>query len=181
MNLIEWFDKGLTPKEYMNRLEDHHDHFLNIYNHFSVPNEAAILSKIKEKNLRVIAIAEVWCGHCMLCAPILLRLAEQTGMSVKFLPRDENLELMDQYLTNDKRIIPIFVFIDEDGNEVANWGPMAETTTKLVDELKKDVPAKDAEDYHEKFKAFAKRASKEFSENESIWNGTYESIVKSIS
>lgn len=181
MNLTPWFDKGLTPEEYIDRLKDHHDDYFKIYNHFSVPNETPRLQKIKEKNLRVIAIAEVWCGHCMLCAPILLRLTEQTGMPVRFLPRDENLELMDRYLTNDKRVIPIFIFIDEDGNEVANWGPMAETTKELVDELKKSLPEKDAEDYQEKFKSFIKHTSKEFTENETILNDTYESIVKSIS
>src|SRR5699024_12202201 len=97
------------------------DNFLHIYDNFLLPEDEAKLAAIKEKNLRVLALAEVWCGHCMLCVPILLRLAEKTGMPVKILPRDENLELMDQYLTNEKRIIPIFVFIDEDGNEVAKW------------------------------------------------------------
>src|SRR5699024_6393141 len=87
---------------------------------------------------------------------------------------------MDQYLTNEQRIIPIFVFIADDGKEVAKWGPMSETTREYVDELKKDLPPKDAEEYKEKFKEFAKATSKEFTENKDIQKGTYESIVNTL-
>src|SRR5690625_5900658 len=83
-----------------------------IYNNFQIPNEDDFFSTLKSKDLRVIVLAEVWCGHCMLNIPILLHLAEKTEMPVRILPRDENLDLMDQYLTNDKRIIPIFIFIE---------------------------------------------------------------------
>src|SRR5699024_1918933 len=113
----------------------------------------------------------------MLCVPILLRLAEKTGMPVKLLPRDENLKLTDQYQTDGKRIIPIFVFIDVKGNETAKWGPMSETTRKFVDEAKKNLPSKEADDYKEKSKDFAQVTSTEFAENRDIWEGTYESIV----
>lgn len=180
MELNKWYDKGLTPEEYLNTLEYHKENCLHIYENFSVKEDEETLTKIKEKNLRAIALAEVWCGHCMLCVPILLRLAEKTGIPVKFLPRDENLELMDQYQTNGKRIIPIFIFIDEIGNEVAQWGPMSETTREFVDEKKKDLPSKDAENYKAKFKEFAKATSKEFTENNDIWNGTYDSIVNTL-
>lgn len=180
MNLNKWYDKGLAPEEYLGALEYHKDNCLHIYNNFSIPEDEETVSKIKEKNLRVIALAEVWCGHCMLCAPILLRLAEKVGMPVKFLPRDENLELMDRYQTNGKRIIPIFIFIDQDGNEVTKWGPMSETTREFVDEAKKDLPAKDSEDYDEKFKSFIKRTTKELSGNSVLWKGTYDSIVNKL-
>jgi len=180
MDLNKWYDKGLTPEEYLDNLEFHKESCLHIYNHFSIPDAEETFAKIKEKNFRVVALAEVWCGHCMLCVPIMLRIAEQAGMPVKFLPRDENLELMDQYQTNGKRIIPIFIFIDEDGNEVTKWGPMSETTKSLVDEAKESLPAKDADDYDEKFKAYIKRMNKELSENTKLWQGTYESIVKTL-
>lgn len=180
MSLNQWFDKGISPEEYMSNLDDHKDNFAHVYDEFVVPDSEAV-EAIKGKNLRVLALAEVWCGHCMFCVPILLRLAERTGMPVSMLPRDENLELMDQYLTNDKRIIPIFIFIDEDGNEVATWGPMAETTRQYVDEMKKDLPAKEADDYEEKFKTMIKETSKVFTENSEIHTGTYESIVNTLS
>src|SRR5699024_11025168 len=177
MNLNQWFNKGLTPEEYMDSLEYHKDNFLHIYDNFLLPEDEAKLAAIKEKNLRVLALAEVWCGHCMLCVPILLRLAEKTGMPVKFLPRGENLKLVDEYHTDGMRIISVIVFIDKKGNESAKWGLMLETIRKFVDEEKKKLPSKDADDYKEKFKEFEKVTSKEIAENRDIWEGTYESIV----
>ena len=54
--------------------------------------------------------------------PIIQRMAEVSQIELRFLIRDENLELMDQYLTNQTaRSIPIFIFIDEAGEEKAVW------------------------------------------------------------
>ena len=48
------------------------------------------------------------------------RISEVANIDMSLLIRDENLELMDQYLTNGTaRAIPIFIFIDKDGNEQA--------------------------------------------------------------
>ena len=50
------------------------------------------------------------------------RISEVANIDMSLLIRDENLELMDQYLTNGTtRAIPIFIFIDKDGNEQAVW------------------------------------------------------------
>ncbi len=180
MTLNTWFDKGLDPEVYIEDLDHHKNGFENIYNQFQVPNDDVFFTSIANQNLRAIIIAEVWCGHCMLNIPIFLKIAKQTGMPVKFLPRDENLELMDQYLTNGNRTIPIFIFIDESGNEVAKWGPMAPNTRRFVDHYKKDLPAKDAPDYDEKFKAFISVTSKAFETDTSIWNGVYKSMKQTL-
>lgn len=182
MGLNQWFEKGLTAETYKADLDAHKDNFNHVYNNFEIPNDEAFFQAAKEKNLRVIALAEVWCGHCMLNIPILLHILEKTEIPARFLRRDENLELMDQYLTNGKsRTIPIFIFIDEAGNEVGKWGPWAPATKELVDELKVGLPPKEAEDYQEQFQKLIKASTKEFTENEKLWNGVYESIKTTIS
>lgn len=180
MDLNQWFDEGLTPEQYMETLKKHQEGFMHIYHQFELPDDEAFFQSLKERKLRVIVLAEVWCGHCMLNIPVLLRLAEKTSMPVSFLPRDENLELMDQYLTNEKRIIPIFVFIDENGNEVAKWGPKSEYTTKFSDKHAADLPQKDAADYQEKFKEMAKFMTKSFRNNSEFWHATYESMKDTL-
>ena len=92
-----------------------------------------------------------WCGDAMLCVPILMRLAEAAGFELRFLIRDENLELMDQYLTNGKsRSIPIFIFIDADGEERAVWGPRAPEVQRLIEEMRASLPPKDDPQFEEK-------------------------------
>src|SRR5699024_11416989 len=104
----------------------------------------------------------------MLNFPILLRLAEKTNMNIRYIARDENIELIDKYLTNGKRIIPIFIFIDENGKEVATWGPVAESTKQHVAQYQQQLPPKDAPDYEEKFKQFIKQVTKAFREETDI-------------
>ena len=181
MALNQWFEKGITPDEYIKSLEKHKVGFSHIYANFSVPEDESFLQSVREKELRVIVLAEPWCGHCMLNIPVLLRLSEKTNMPVRFLPRDENLELMDQYLTNGKsRTIPIFIFIDNDGNEVTKWGPIAERTKQFVDQYREKLPAKDSPDYDEKFKEMIEFMANTFKEDNQFWSGSYESMKQTL-
>src|SRR5690625_3759143 len=114
MELNQWYKKGLSGIDYIESMDKLKNSSMHIYKRFTPPTDNAFLQSLKKKNLRVIVLAEDWCGHCMLNIPILLRLTEQVDMPVRFLRRDENLELMDQYLTNGKsRTIPIFIFIED--------------------------------------------------------------------
>lgn len=181
MGLNNWFDKGLTPEQYMGTLDKHKDAFTHIYENFTIENDESFIQKLDEKNVRAVVLAEPWCGHCMLNIPVLLRLAEKAQIPVSFLLRDENLELMDQYLTNGKsRTIPIMIFINENGEEIAKWGPIAETTKQFVNQFRNDLPAKDSEDYDEKFKEMITITAKEFKENPKLWNGSYASIKETL-
>jgi hypothetical protein len=45
------------------------------------------------------------------------------GLELRVILRDENPELMDQYLTNGSRSIPIVIALDESFKEVGHWGP----------------------------------------------------------
>ena len=75
MSLNEWFERGITKEQYMESLEYHRDNFLKIYEEFEVPEEDKALLREKS-NLRCIVLAEVWCGHCMMDVPILLKRQE---------------------------------------------------------------------------------------------------------
>lgn len=179
VSLQDWYDKGISKEAYMAKLDKLKDGFQTIYNAFAVPDiDVSTLQDIK--HLRVIVLAEVWCGHCMLNIPILLRTLEAANIPVRFLTRDRHLSLMDQYLTDDKRFIPIFIFIDENGKEIGKWGPMAPVVKAYIDELKKDVPAKDDPTYKEKFTEMIQHTSKRFTEDQDLWKKVYEDIKSQL-
>ncbi|MBO1005015.1 thioredoxin family protein [Pseudogracilibacillus auburnensis] len=177
MSLNEWFERGISKEEYIDSLQKHRDNFLHIYENFSVPTSDSLSNK---ENIRTIVLAEEWCGHCMLNIPILLRLTEQANIPIRFLPRDENLELMDQYTVDGKRYIPIVIFIDQEGNEVAKWGPMAPEVKELVEKLKVNVPTKDSPDYEEAFRQYVKEIVDVFRHDAAYWNYVYEDMIKSL-
>jgi hypothetical protein len=74
--------------------------------------------------VRLLAIAEDWCGDASNTLPVLARLGELTpGVELRLIRRDEHPELMDRYLTNGSRSIPIVIALDEQFQEIGHWGP----------------------------------------------------------
>lgn len=181
MNLNQWYEKAMSPDTYIESMNEHKENLLHVYDHFTLPNDEAFFQEIKAKNLRAIVLTEDWCGDAMMNVPILLRLAEKSAIDVRILLRDENLELMDQYLTNGKsRSIPIFIFIDEQGNEVAKWGPRADEVEQYADESRQSLPSKDADDYKEKLKEMLVFMTKSFRENTDFWDNVYSSLKQTL-
>src|ERR1700691_6143341 len=72
---------------------------------------------------RIVAIAEAWCGDVYRELPTVARIAEVTGMDLRVFPRDENPDIMDEFLSNDgkSRAIPVFVFYTADMRYIAHF------------------------------------------------------------
>src|SRR5690554_2864074 len=92
----------------------------------------AAFENIEDKQTWLV-ISEPWCGDAAQSLPFLNKLAELSEkIDLKIVLRDDNLELMDRYLTNGGRSIPKLIILDEDLNEIQQWGPRSEAATKLV-------------------------------------------------
>lgn len=117
-----------------------------------------------------------WCGDAMVNVPIFMRIANEALIDARYFIRDEHLDLMDQYLTNGTaRSIPIIVIIDQDGKEVGKWGPRSAEAQRFVDEKK---PDKDAPDFEEAFKVFAKEAAHHYTTDRYLWKDIEKEIVE---
>lgn len=97
----------------------------------------AELRAIKQKLIWLV-ITEAWCGDAAQNIPLLNLMALQTpNIELKLVLRDENLELMDQYLTNGGRSIPKLIILDaETLTELATWGPRPAGAQVLLTEHK---------------------------------------------
>jgi hypothetical protein len=179
MNLNDWFDSGLTFGQYIEGMTVNKEEMESIFHAFSVNEEAAsLLEDLKGQQLRVIVLTEDWCGDALLNNPILMKIAEAAQIDVRFILRDENLVLMDQYLTNGTaRSIPIFIFINQEGEEVAVWGPRAAALQEMVDQVKATLPPADAPDFKEKQSAAFKHLKESYVSDPSLWNIVSESIL----
>lgn len=180
MNLNTWFEKGITLDEYEKGLTDQKENYNRVDDKFRLPDDEEFFNQLDNSNLRAVIIAEPWCGHCMMNLPIFKNLAEKTNLETRVSLRDTHPELMDAYETDGKRVIPIFVFIDEEGNEAAKWGPRAPETTEIQKEVLKDMPEKDAPDYDGMFKVKVKELSDTFAGNEDLWQSIYQDMKKTI-
>jgi hypothetical protein len=73
---------------------------------------------------KLLVIAEDWCGDASNTVPIIAKFAESVpGLELRIIMRDANPEVMDQYLTNGARSIPIVIALDESFQEIGHWGP----------------------------------------------------------
>ena len=69
------------------------------------------------------------------------------NVEVKIIFRDENPEVMDQFLTNGTRSIPVFLLIKKETFEViGRWGPRPDPAQEIMREakLKKDYSHEEA-------------------------------------
>lgn len=182
MNLIDWFKKGLTFDEYKAQMKVNHEEMNAIFDEFALTeSEKNELVALKGFASKIIVLTEDWCGDALLNNPILMKIAEELNLDVRFVLRDSNLELMDQYLTNGTaRSIPIFIFIDEEGNEKAVWGPRATEAQDLVDSLRAALPPKDAEDFEDKQKELYKKIKQTYLEDENLWHQVAASIIAKL-
>lgn len=114
--------------------------------HFHPSEEA--LEAVGSLNKEIwLVITEAWCGDAAHNVPVLNALAEKSeNIELKLVLRDENLELMDQYLTNGGRSIPKLIRLDKESLEVLDtWGPRPKTNQDLVTQAKAD--GRDYQDY----------------------------------
>ncbi|WP_409304344.1 thioredoxin family protein [Peribacillus sp. SCS-155] len=181
-SLNTWFQKGMNNEQYLAYMQTHKENLLGVYEKFQLTEQdKQVLSELKSKGLRTIVLTADWCGDAMVNIPILMKIAEEAGIEIRYLVRDENLELMDQYLTNGTaRSIPIFIFIDSDGNEVGKWGPRAKVVQSFVDELRSTMPAKEDPSFDAAFKLFIDAVTTRFTTDEDLWVEIKKDIIATL-
>ena len=82
---------------------------------------------------RLLVLAEDWCGDASNTIPVLARLADSApGIELRILRRDEHPDVMDRYLTNGARSIPIVIALDREFKELGHWGPRPRTLQSWV-------------------------------------------------
>lgn len=105
---------------------------------------ASEIQKIEETQTWLV-ITESWCGDAAQNLPVIYKMAElNENIQLKLVLRDENLALMDVFLTNNSRSIPKLIILDSDLNVINTWGPRPSIATKMVMEYKETNGSLDA-------------------------------------
>lgn len=99
------------------------------------PNEnfKTQFSQIQEKWYWVI-LTEAWCGDAAQNISVIEKMASLSeNIQTLYLFRDENLALMDEYLTNGGRSIPKLITLEQETlKEIFTWGPRPKPAQDLV-------------------------------------------------
>ncbi len=100
-----------------------------------------------------LVLTEGWCGDAAQNIPAIVKMAEHNdNIDIRFILRDQHLDIMDEYLTNGGRSIPKLVCLDtETLEEIGTWGPRPQSAQQKSMQWKEDdeVSTKDwAENLH---------------------------------
>lgn len=131
--------------------ERRHIHFLNynwdrqahVHEEYTPTDDLqAAVDDIEEPQVWMV-LTEPWCGDSAFLLPVIAEAAQlNDDVTLRILLRDDNLDVMDQYLTDGSRSIPKLVVFTEDGDELFEWGPRPEGARQRFAELREEYDDK---------------------------------------
>lgn len=175
-----YFNEAISIQEYMDNMSVLKENSFRIYDGFNVPENDEFIEMLKEKQPKILAITEDWCGDAMLNNPIIRRVAEAADLDMRAVLRDADTDLIDRYLTNGGRAIPIYVLLDQAGNVVGKWGPRAPELQENVMNKRASLPDKEDPAFEEAQKAMHYEILQENLTNKAYWTFVYEDFKKQI-
>lgn len=141
MNLKKYVDSGLTWGEYVAHMQEvieNGDKENDKYQYYSLnltrmerlakkikltDEQQARLSKLG-KDISLIMITEGWCGDASQILPVVHKLVEKSEKVDDVVNLRDSSDLIDKYLTNGGKSIPIIVGVDAHTHEeLFKWGP----------------------------------------------------------
>lgn len=122
------FNYGKLNRQRMKRLDK------------TVELNESLKDKAQSLNRKMIwlIITEGWCGDAAQNIPAIEKIASASpNIETRYVLRDENLELIDKYLTYNARSIPKLIVLDaETLHELGTWGPRPQAAMDYFFEMK---------------------------------------------
>ena len=158
LNLQTYFDRGMTYATYRQRIAellkekrstappDQDNEYLVRYSRRNqrrmkqldgnielLPELASMLENWSEP-LRLLVLTEGWCPDAGNILPYVQTISDATyNLETRYVLRETHPELMDEFLTQDSRSIPIVIgFRAIDGTLLFRWGPRPEPAQAMV-------------------------------------------------
>ncbi len=109
--------------------------------------------KLINQPLKILCIAENWCGDCGNTVPVISRMADKFDRwDFKIIGKDDIDEgSAGLYLSEGKPKIPLIIVADEGGNEILRWVERPKSSYLLISQLKEQKLDHDL--YVQKFKS----------------------------
>lgn len=176
----QYFEESKLMKDYMEDMAQLKEQSIAVYEGFTVPENDAFIEQLKNANVHILAITEDWCGDAMVNNPIIRKVGEVANVEVRTVLRDADTDLIDRYLTNGGRAIPMYLVLNEAGEVIGQWGPRAPELQQLVMDLRATLPDKEDPSFEEKQKAVYEEMRKQYTEEAQLWNYVYEDFKKKV-
>ena len=144
----ERFAQGMTYDEYMDTVKVNKARIEEYYANVEVGSEQADalreLSNSEGGPARMMVIGEDWCGDVVRELPVLARVAEAAGLELRIFPRDENHDIMNEFLKEGQYMsIPVAVFYDEGHEYICHWIERSQAANREQGEIEAAIRSED--------------------------------------
>lgn len=123
---LERFKRGKTFQEYLDSGIRNRELFLENYENTKLtPEQEAALKELAARPdgpHHIVVIGEDWCPDVYRGTGVAQRMAEAMGAELRFFERDQNKDMMAEYLKEGEfESIPVFIFYDKNHREIAHF------------------------------------------------------------
>ena len=142
----ERFQQGFTYPDYIAQIKVNKARFDSFYENFQVEAEhAQALKELASKDngpAKMLVLGEDWCGDVVRGLPVLARICEAAGFQMSIFPRDENHDIMNEFLKNGQWMsIPTAVFYTKDHRYICHWIERPESAEREMQEIEQAIRA----------------------------------------
>jgi hypothetical protein len=176
----ERFAKGMTYDEYMAHIKRNIPKFQFNYDQTTVPADyAKRLKALAEKPngpAKMLVLGEDWCPDVFRGLPVLVKMADAAGIEARLFPRDENVDIMSEFLNHgEHQSIPTAVWYTKDHEYIAHWIERPKKAQNELGEMAKLFEGLD----REKDVVEMRRRSNEFQEGE-VWGSWRDATIVEV-
>jgi hypothetical protein len=145
----ERFASGLTYKDYISQIKVNKDRFEEYYKTFKLSTKDRDFfrkaAKMSNGAAKVLVLGEDWCPDVFRGMPVIARITEASDMEMRIFPRDQNLDIMNEFLNRGQfTSIPTVVFYTKEQHYIGHWIERPELANweraKIEEEVKKEKP-----------------------------------------
>ena len=157
----ERLESGMSWEQYLGHIKRNVDKFQANYDATEVSEEdaRALRSLVEKENgpAKVLALGEDWCPDVVRGLPVMARVAEAAGMELRIFPRDDNLDIMNEFLNQgEHQSIPTFVFYTRDHRYIAHWIERPAKAEEELHQLRALTEGKEREEARAAYNEFQK-------------------------
>ena len=149
----ERFSSGFTYEDYIAQIKVNKDRFEQYYQSVEVsPDDADFFKKAVAAGVaKMLVLGEDWCPDVYRGMPVAARISEASGMELRVFPRDENLDIMNEFLKDGEfQSIPTVVLYTNDHDYLGHWierpAKANEERTQIEAQVKQEMSGASDED-----------------------------------
>ncbi len=155
----ERFASGMTYQDYIATIGVNQDRFEQNYENTKLTSAQA--ARYKELMARpngpakLLVLGEDWCPDVYRGMPVAARIAEATGLELRIFPRDQNVDIMNEFLKEGQfQSIPTLVFYTKDHKYILHWIERAQKANDELPQMRDIVGTRSREEAADDIKKF---------------------------